>query len=493
MKTTVATIREYKNLINGEWVDSSNGEVMERRSPATGEIVSKIAVGTEADVQKAIKVANEAFKNGPWPRMSGMERARVLNRLALLVKENADYLARIEVEEVGKPIRMAKGDIEGCVGLIEYAAGLAQQLHGDTHTNLGTKHTGLVIKEPVGVVGMITPWNFPGLIFCQKMPFALAAGCTIVTNPSVFTSGTTLEISRLAEEAGVPKGVVNIVTGRGGKIGQALVDSPDVHFISFTGSTGVGKEIIERSAKNVKKVSLELGGKGANIVFADSDFEDAIDGALFGIFNNQGEVCVSNSRLIIEDSIADKFLEKLVEKAQKLKVGNPLEADTDMGALIHEKHMQSVLNYIEIGKKEGAKLLTGGERIGTSGYFVQPTIFDQVSRDMRIFQEEIFGPVLSVTRFNTVEEAIELANDSEFGLANAVWTKDLDKALIVSRAIQSGMVYVNTMNDSAVQLPFGGYKASGYGREMGKTAVEEYTEVKSISIHMGKRTPYFNV
>lgn len=496
MLTNTSNVREYKNLINGEWVTSSDSkETIERRSPATGKVVAQYPAGTKEDTLKAISMAKDAFEHGPWPRISGLERSRVLNRLAQLVRENLERLAIIEVEEVGKPIREARADIEGCIGQIEYAAGLAQQLHGESYNNLGEKHTALVVKEPVGVVGIITPWNFPALIYCQKMPFALAAGCTIVAKPSEFTSGTTLEISRLAEEAGVPKGVINVVTGLGGSVGQVLIDSPDIDHISFTGSTITGQKIMKGSAEFIKKVSLELGGKGANVVFSDANIEDAIDGTLFGVFYNQGEVCCATSRLIIEDSIADEFLEKLIKKAQKLKVGNPMEEDTDIGALIHEGHARKVLQYVESGRQEGAVLLTGGKYVDSSEnkdqFFVEPTIFDRVHPSMKIFQEEIFGPVLSVTRFKTLEEGIALANQTSYGLSNAVWTKDLDKALVVSRSLQSGQVWVNSMIATGIQLPFGGYKGSGIGRELGINAVEEFTETKAINIHLGKRDLYY--
>lgn len=492
--TTKTSVREYQHLINGKWEGASSGKLIDRLSPATGELVARFADGTPEDTDQAIAAARHAFDFGPWPRMSGMERARILFRLAEKMRGEKERLARIETEENGKPIRMARGDIDGSINLIEYAAGLAQQMHGETYSNLGDKHTALVVREPVGVVGMITPWNFPALIFCQKMPFALAAGCTVVVKPSEFTSGTTLEISRLAEAAGVPAGVINIVTGYGAQVGQRIVDSPDIDFISFTGSTVTGQKIITGSAASLKKTSVELGGKSANLVFADADLEDALDGTMFGVFFNNGETCCAATRLIIEDSIADEFINKLVQRARQLKVGNPLQEDTDIGALIHKEHTAKVTGYIQAGQDEGATLLTGGQVVSEqcqTGCFVGPTIFDHVSREMSIFQEEIFGPVLSITRFKTMEEAIQIANSTRYGLASAVWTKDVDKALIVSREMKSGTVWVNTMIDGSPQLPFGGYKASGFGREMGQAGFEEFTELKAINIHIGKRAPYF--
>lgn len=489
------SVREYKHLINGESMDSSSGETMERRSPATGEVVARFLLGTREDAQKAIAAARESFDTGPWSRMTGAQRGRILNRLAQLVRDNLEYLATIEMQEVGKPIREARGEMEMCISLIEYAASLAHQIHGQSYNNIGEERTAIVVKEPVGVVGMITAWNFPGVIFCQKFPFALAAGCSIVVKPSELTSGTTLEISRLAEEAGVPKGVINVVTGHGDPVGQSMIDSTDVDRIAFTGSTATGKKVLERSAQHIRKVSMELGGKSAMIVFEDADLEDALDGAMLGFMLNQGEECVANSRLLIHENVADDFLEKLVQRVEKIKVGNPQSEDTDMGALIHEDHTKKVLGYIESGKQAGARLLTGGNRLTgdeyRNGFFVQPTIFDQVDPSMKIFQEEIFGPVLSVTRFKDINEAISLANSVTYGLGNSVWTKDIDKALTVSRALRSGSVWVNTLLDIVPQLPFGGYKASGFGREMGTISVDEFMEVKSINIHTGKRTPYY--
>ncbi|XID92536.1 aldehyde dehydrogenase family protein [Paenibacillaceae bacterium WGS1546] len=490
-----STVREYQHYVNGNWSASDSGRMIDRKSPATGEFVARFADGTPADTNKAIAVARNAFDSGPWPRMSGMERGRVLFRLAEKMRSEIERLARIETEENGKPIRMARGDIEGSIGLIEYAAGLAQQMHGESYTNFGDKHTALVVREPVGVVGLITPWNFPALIYCQKMPFALAAGCTVVVKPSEFTSSTTIEITRLAEKAGVPAGVINVVTGYGPQVGQALVDSPDIDFISFTGSTATGQRIIAGAAGTMKKTSVELGGKSANIVFADADLDDAADGAMFGIFFNNGETCCAGSRLIIEDSIADAFLDKLAQRAKRLKVGNPMQEDTDIGALIHPEHAAKVMGFIKQGQEQGAKLLTGGHQVESeacpTGCFVAPTIFDHVGQETSIFQEEIFGPVLSVTRFHTMEEAIAIANNSKYGLASAVWTKDVDKAMIVSREMKAGTVWVNTMIDGSPQLPFGGYKGSGFGREMGQAGFEEFTELKAINIHIGKRTPYY--
>ena len=489
----LSTVRTYQHFINRQWVEG--GSHIPRQSPANGELVANFAKGTGDDALQAVSAARSAFDTGPWPRFTALERSRRLLHLGGLIRRDAEELARMEAEETGKPIRQARGDVKGAAELTEYAGALAQQLHGEVHTGLGDKRTAMLVREPVGVVGMIIPWNFPALIYAQKVPFALAAGCTTVVKPSEFTSSTALHMAQLAMEADIPDGVINVVTGYGNEVGQAIVDSPGVDRISFTGSTATGRRIMASASGTLKRLSLELGGKSANIVFADADLEDAVDGTLFGIYMNQGECCCSGTRLLIEESIADAFIERLVSAARRLRVGNPLDDSTDMGALIHPAHMHKVLSYIESGQQEGAKLVTGGHRLSgeefDSGCFVAPTILDQVQPSMRVFQEEIFGPVLVIRRFRTVGDAIEMANNTSYGLANALWTKDLDKAMVVSRELKSGTVWVNTMIDGSPQLPFGGYGGSGFGREMGLVGLEEFTEVKTILIHLGKRDPYF--
>jgi acyl-CoA reductase-like NAD-dependent aldehyde dehydrogenase len=424
--------------------------------------------------------------------MSGMERAAILRRWADLIETDAERLARIEVDEVGKPIRLARGDIKGAIALTHYAASLAMQVHGEVYNNLGPNKAGWIHREPCGVVGMIVPWNFPALIFGQKVPFALAAGCTAVVKPSEFTSGTALEMARLGEAAGIPKGVLSVVTGYGDPVGEAIVRSPHVDFVSFTGSTAVGKRIIANSSETLKRVSVELGGKSANIVFADADLDDAVDGSMFGIFFNQGECCCSATRLLLEDSIADRFVERLVERSKALKVGDIHAEDADIGALINERHFDKVCSYLERGKADGAKLLMGGvSDQSRGGLFVLPTVFDHVTPEMAIFKEEIFGPVLSITRFNGVEQAVELANDTIYGLANTIWTKNFDVAHQVAPRLRSGTVWINTTIDGAPQMPFGGYKASGFGREMGQAGLDEFTNVKTVFAHLGKRQPFY--
>jgi acyl-CoA reductase-like NAD-dependent aldehyde dehydrogenase len=495
MVVQATEVRRYKHLIGGEWVDPQSGETINRTNPASGQPVAEYAAGGPEDTLRAISVARAAFDEGPWPRMTGAERGKYLYQMAQRISQKAEELARIEVQEVGKTIRFARQDIRGAVGLFEYAAGLAMQVHGETYNNIGENYSGTMVREPVGVVGHIIPWNFPCLLYAQKVPFALAAGCTMVVKPSEFTSGTALEISRMAKEVGIPDGVVNVVTGEGPVTGQILSESTDVDMVSFTGSTATGRKVMEAATSNIKKLSLELGGKAANVVFADADLDDALDGVLFGIYFNQGECCVSGSRLLIQDSIADRFVEELLERTRSLRTGDPMDEGTDVGALIHPGHMTKVLGYIEQGKEEGADLLLGGEQLSGPGYdegaFVAPTVFDNVNPEMKIFREEVFGPLLTVSRFETVEEAVHLTNDTEYGLANSIWTKNLDTAMKVSRKLRSGSVWVNCTIDGAPQLPIGGYKASGFGREQGPMGIEEFTETKTVLYHLGKRERFF--
>ena len=489
-------VRTYGHFIDGAERPPST-ELVERRSPSTGALVARYSAGTFEDTQAAIASARAAFDTGRWPALSGQERSRVLQRLAGLMRRDAERLALIETEETGKPLRLSRGDVQASIGLTEYAAALALTSHGDVHTNLGEGFTGLVTREPAGVVGMITPWNFPLLFLCQKLPFALAAGCTAVIKPAEVTSGTTLEIARLASEAGAVAvaGAVNVVTGRGSVVGQPLAESDHVDVLSFTGSTAVGQRIITASGHNTKRLSLELGGKAATIVFPDADLEAAVHGVLFGAFFNQGECCVSGARLLVHRDVADDFLAALVDRARTLAVGQPLGEDSDIGSLIHAEHLDSVLDHVRVGQEHGARLLLGGHRLDNpelrGGFFVAPTILDEVTQNNPAFHQEIFGPVLTVTRFSSTEEAVELANAVRYGLANTVWSKKIDTALTVGRALRSGTVWINTTIDGAPQLPGGGVKQSGYGREMGQAGFDEFTEMKTIQIRTGRREPFF--
>ena len=479
-------MRSYNLWINGKAVSASGSDKTIRKSPAHGAELASFALGTREDVEQAVVAAKTALES--WTNTNAMERASLLTRFADLMQANLGRLAEIEAEEVGKPIRDGHGEISHSINLTRYAAALAWEIPGRAQTHHGTSALGIVSYEPIGVVGMITPWNFPAVTLFQKLPYALAAGCTVVIKPSEMTAGTTLEIARLASEAGIPDGVINVVTGKGGIVGNAMVDHPDVDMISFTGSTSVGKAIGEKCARQVKRAGLELGGKAANIVFADADLDDALDGV---VLLNQGEECVAGTRLLVERSIARDFTRELAERISKLRVGLPLDKETDMGAMIHEEQMNSVLTHIETARNEGAEIICGGKRLTgekyDKGYFIAPTILGNVTPDMTYFREEVFGPVISVTTFETVDEAVALANLTEYGLGNGMWTKDIDKAHQVSKRLKSGTVWVNTYLDGAPQMPFGGYKRSGLGRENGREGLIEFMQVKSTFFRLGKR------
>ncbi|MDX8356477.1 aldehyde dehydrogenase family protein [Sphingopyxis terrae] len=486
-------VRRSDHFINGAPRKGASGERHSRHSPAHGGLLAEFAAGDARDVNEAVLAARTAFNAG-WSATSGEQRATVLNAFAALIDANADRLAAIEAEEVGKPVRFARFEIGASAQLARYAAALAWQLSGQSFNNLGEDKLGLVTREPCGVVGLITPWNFPLLTLFQKLPYALAAGCTVVLKPSELTSGTALEVAALAVEAGLPAGVFNVVTGTGEAVGNALVTHKDVDMISFTGSTRVGKQIAREAAGTMKRVALELGGKAANIVFADADFEAAIDGVLFGFILNQGQECVAGARLLLEASIAPRFLEELKQRTGRLKIGLPLDQSVDVSSLIHEAHLESVLGHVASAQREGAEVVVGGKRLGdefASGFFMAPTIVTGVSPDMRLFREEVFGPVLSVTTFDSVEEAVALANDTDYGLANGVWTMDINKALTIARRLRSGTVFVNTYLETAPQLPFGGYKQSGQGRENGLEGLLEFTEIKSTVVKLGPREAIF--
>jgi betaine-aldehyde dehydrogenase len=491
---TERAVRTYGVFINGEETQPS-AELIDREDPGTRTLVARFSRGDLTQAQAAVAAARHAFDQGDWPTRPGQERAAVLRALAALMRRDQEALARIDAEESGKPIRLARGDVATGIALTEYAAALAMTGHGEAHTNLGPDFTGLVVREPCGVVAMITPWNFPLLLLMQKLPFALAAGCTAVCKPSELTSGSTLEIAKLATEAGLPDGVFNVVTGPGETVGSHLARSEDVDLLSFTGSTAVGRSVIEASTGNLKRLSLELGGKAASIVFPDADLEDAVDGVLFAVLFNQGECCVSGARLLVHEDVADRFVQALADRVSELRVGAPLDEDADIGAMIHAAHLDKVIDHVGGAEAEGARVVAGGTRLTSgafgAGHFMAPTIIDQVSPQSRLFNEEVFGPVLAITRFRTEEEAVELANAVEYGLANSVWSKNIDTALALGRRLRSGTVWVNTTIDGAPQLPGGGVKSSGYGREMGQAGFEEFTEVKTIQIRSGKRTPFF--
>ncbi len=483
----------FQMLINGKWVTAASGKRFQTISPAHDVPVGDYPNGDGHDVAAAVRAARQAFDKGPWPRMSGAERAEILNRVAGIVRENIDNLAYLETLESGKPISQAKGEMDGVAGLWEYAATLCRHLYGDSYNTLGQDKLGFVFREPIGVVGMITPWNFPLLIISQKLPFALAAGCTAVIKPSELTPGTTLRLGQFLQDAGLPDGVVNIVSGYGLPVGAPMAAHRDVDMISFTGSTAVGKHIVAASQGNLKKVSLELGGKNPQIVFADADLEAALDAVVFGVYFNMGECCNSGSRILVEKKVADSFLEQIIERAKTVPVGDPLDEATKVGAIINENQFDKIMAYIDNGQKEGASLQLGGNQMNTeSGRFIEPTVFKGVTPEMQIAKEEIFGPVLSVLTFDSTEEAIEIANNTLYGLSAGVWTRDIDNAFRVTRGVRAGTVWINCFMDGYPELPFGGYKESGLGRELGRFSLDEFTELKTVQLHLGPRTNWWH-
>jgi acyl-CoA reductase-like NAD-dependent aldehyde dehydrogenase len=482
--------REFRMLIDGKWTAGVDGGVIERRSPAHGVVVSRYQSATKADAVRAIAAARAAFDDGPWSRMTGAERSNILLRAADLIAARADELARLDALEAGKPITQVKGEINGAVDIWRYAAALGRDLHGESYNTLGDGTLGVVLREAVGVVSIITPWNFPFLIVSQKLPFALAAGCTAVVKPSELTSGSTLVLGEILLEAGVPAGVVNIVVGTGSEVGAVMTEHADVDMISFTGSTGVGRLTMANAAKTLKKVSLELGGKNPQIVFPDANLDDFIDAAVFGAYFNAGECCNAGSRLIVHRDIADEVVARIARLSVDVKVGDPLNPETQMGAIITPQHFEKIAGYLQRAAEGGAKLVGGGGgRLDLgSGDFMAPTILSAVQPGMAVAREEVFGPVLSVLSFETREEAIAIANATDYGLSAAVWSRDFDTCIAVGRRVRAGTIWMNTFMDGASELPFGGYGQSGLGRELGRHAVEDYTESKTLNMHIGPRT-----
>ncbi|WP_121631960.1 aldehyde dehydrogenase family protein [Tropicibacter alexandrii] len=484
--------RTFGFYVDGAEVPAGGRDVFERNSPGHDVPVTRIPKCTPADLDDAVDAARRAFDDRRWSGLNGQARAAVLLRAGALIRERAEEIAYWETLENGKPISQARGEVAGCADMFDYASGLARSLHGDSFNNLGDGMFGLVTREPVGVVGIITPWNFPFLILCERVPYILASGCTIVVKPSEVTSATTLILAQILTEAGLPAGCMNVVTGSGSTIGQALIEHPRVDMLSFTGSTAVGRRVVEAAGKsNFKKLGLELGGKNPQIVFADADLEDAADGVAFGIAFNTGQCCVSGSRLIVERSVANEFAQMVQDKLAKAVVGDPLDEATQVGAITTDAQNRTIMDYIAKGQAEGARLICGGEALDMGrGQYIAPTIFGDVTPDMAIAREEIFGPVLTILPFDTVDEAISIANDTEYGLAASVWTKNIDKALMVTRRVQAGRFWVNCTLAGGPELPLGGFKQSGWGREAGIYGVEEYTQVKSVHIEIGKRTPW---
>jgi len=480
--------RRFGFFVDGKWREAGDREVFNRASPGHGLPVTEIPKCTPADLDAAVAAARTAFEDRRWSGLSGAERASALLKAADGIRARRDEIAYWETLENGKPISQSRAEVDGCVSIFEYAAGAARALHGDSFNNLGDGMFGLVTREPIGVVGVITPWNFPFLILSERVPFILASGCTIVAKPSEFTSATSLMMAEILTEAGLPDGCFNVVTGSGSVIGQAMTEHLDIDMLSFTGSTRVGRSCLQAAGGNFKKLGLELGGKNPQIVFADADLEDAADGVAFGIGFNTGQCCVSGSRLIVERSVAEEFEKLVAAKFAKVRVGDPLDESTQIGAITTDAQNTTIMSYIGKGKDEGARLVCGGEQLDLgAGQYIAPTLFGDVKRGMSIATDEIFGPVLTVTPFDSVNQAIEIANDTVYGLAASVWSKNIDTALSVTRRVRAGRFWVNTTLAGGPELPIGGFKQSGWGREAGIYGVEEYTQIKSVHIEIGKR------
>jgi phenylacetaldehyde dehydrogenase len=477
--------RPRKMFIDGKWVEAASGKTFPSYNPATGEIMAHIAEGDREDIDRAVKAARRAFESGPWPDMTASQRGRLIWKLGDLIEEHLEEFAQLESLDNGKPLSVARvADVPLAADLFHYMAGWATKIEGNTiPISAGSKHVKYLAytrREPVGVVGQIIPWNFPLLMAAWKLGPALATGCTVVLKPAEQTPLSALLLAELIAEAGFPDGVVNVVPGYGETAGAALASHPDVDKIAFTGSTEVGKLILQAAAGNLKKVSLELGGKSPNVVFADADMRTTIPGAASAIFFNHGQCCCAGSRLYIEQSIFDHVVHGVADQAKKIKLGPGFDPETSMGPLVSEEQMNRVCSFLESGLHEGAEFIVGGHKRPGSGYFVEPTVMVKTKPDMKVVREEIFGPVVCAMPFRDVDKLIAEANQSEYGLAAAVWTRDINKAHRIAEKLRAGTVWINCYNVFDAALPFGGYKQSGWGREMGHEVLEMYTEVKAV-------------
>jgi aldehyde dehydrogenase (NAD+) len=484
-KESRVAVSATKLLINNRWVPSESGKTFATVNPSTGEEICQIAEADAADVERAVRAARAAFEHGPWRKLPASERGRLIHRLADLIEKHGDELAHLESLDNGKPVGIARAvDVAATVGCFRYFAGWSDKVHGKTIPVDGdffcyTRH------EPVGVVGQIIPWNFPMLMLAWKLAPALATGNTVVMKPAEQTPLSALRIGELIVEAGFPEGVVNLLPGFGPTAGAAIARHMDVDKVAFTGSTEVGQLIMEAAAKsNLKRITLELGGKSPNIVFADTDLDEAVEGAHFGLFFNHGQCCCAGSRVFVEEKIYDQFVEKSGARARRRTVGDPFDPKTEQGPQVDQIQFDKVMDYIESGRHEGAKLVCGGDRVGDRGYFIQPTVFADVQDDMKISREEIFGPVMSIIPFKTADEVVTRANRTTYGLAAAVWTRDIKKAHAIANSVRAGTVWVNCYNVLDTRAPFGGFKQSGIGRELGEYGLQQYTEVKTVTVKL---------
>jgi aldehyde dehydrogenase (NAD+) len=477
-------VKDQPLFIGGKFVDSASNKTFPAINPATGQVICQCAEADKTDVDQAVKAARQALETGPWAKMAAADRGKLLFKLADLIEQNAEELATLEAFNSGKTINDSRGDMQGAANTLRYYAGWTDKIEGRTVPVRGN-FLCYTLRQPVGVVGQIIPWNFPLLMLAWKWGPALACGNTVVMKLAEQTPITGMKVAELALEAGFPAGVINVLNGYGETTGAAMVAHPDIDKIAFTGHYETAKIIQKSAADTLKRCTFELGGKSPNVIFADADMNTAVDGAFHAIYFHGGQCCTAGSRLFVEEKIHHEFVSRLAEKAKQRKLGNPLEPTTEQGPQVSQEQMAKILGYVELGQKQGAKLVVGGKRHGDQGFFVEPTIFDGVKDDMAIATDEIFGPVVSVLPFKGVEEVIDRANRTYYGLAAAVWTRDLNKAHLFARQVKAGTIWVNCYHKVDTTTPFGGFKMSGQGRENGEAALEHYTELKTVTINLG--------